>query len=84
MQYSQNEGFVLKQTENGNQMIPIKIGLVSENFVEVTEGLKEGEQVVYRGPLSKDENMMRMGPNVVRIEGPKSAPAVRQSVGGDR
>lgn len=86
VQYSQNEAFVLKQTEqNDNQMIPIKIGLVSESFVEVIEGVKEGEQVAYRGPmLNDDENMMRMGPNVVRIGGGQPAPAGRTSGGGDR
>jgi HlyD family secretion protein len=47
-----NRRFVITSVENKEQpdTTPVEIGLVSENYVEITEGLHEGDRVFY--PLS--------------------------------
>lgn len=81
VQYNQGESFVLKQTQDTNEVIPITIGLISEEFVEVTDTLVEGDQVVYKGTSSEDEDMIKMGPNVMRVGGAMPA---RTSGGGGK
>ncbi len=46
---------------NQEDMIPVKVGLVSDSFVEILEGLSEGDEVIIAGQGPNYDNMMMPG-----------------------
>ncbi|ATW24391.1 efflux RND transporter periplasmic adaptor subunit [Candidatus Formimonas warabiya] len=60
------EKFVLVRKEGKDEPVVVKVGLVSEEMAEITEGLKEGDQVVYTlssaDSNSRSARVMMMGP----------------------
>lgn len=77
VQQKGNEKFVLvKENEDSQlEMIPIEIGLVSTDHVEVTSGLNEGDVVVYPVASTTNSNMERKGMGMMPMGGaPAGAP----------
>ena len=37
------------KAENGRKKVPVKIGISDDNFWEITDGLKEGDEIVVGG-----------------------------------
>ncbi|WP_366924286.1 efflux RND transporter periplasmic adaptor subunit [Metallumcola ferriviriculae] len=79
-----NQRFVITgQPEQGRpQTTPIKIGLVSANYVEIAEGLSEGEQVLYQ--VVGQNNSQDQGPNIRMMGAGARLPGSWGSGGGRR
>jgi len=65
VQYRQEEKYVLIQNEKEDgepTLIPVELGLVSEDYVEIIDGLKEGDKVVYQSTSfnNQTQNSMKM------------------------
>ncbi len=82
-----NQKFVIpssaKSLKQGQDMIPVKVGLVSENYVEIIEGLNEGDKVVY--PIvGAAQNQQGPNFNMMRFGGTRSSGGERPQGSGGR
>ncbi len=54
-----NKSFVLISTDSGTQRTPVEVGLHNENFIEITSGLKEEDQIVLPSSSQSQTNTNR-------------------------
>ncbi|MEL7564413.1 MAG: efflux RND transporter periplasmic adaptor subunit [Dehalobacterium sp.] len=54
-----NQKFVMVRKDGKNEPVNVKVGLVTDNMAEITEGLNEGDEVVYT--VSSSGNSQRFG-----------------------
>ncbi|MDK2917630.1 MAG: HlyD family secretion protein [Candidatus Petromonas sp.] len=70
IQQRQGRKIVLVKNDSGEpQAVQIKLGLVSEDFVEITEGLKEGDIVLYPVTSSSTQRNFPRGMGMIGIGG---------------
>ena len=58
VQTNKEGSFIVKADSANDELTPIKIGLVSEYYVEVLEGLSEGEEVKYYTTSAKTSTLI--------------------------
>lgn len=69
-QNMREEYFVLvKSSEEDPQRLPIEVGLISENYVEIKSGLSEGDEVVYPILANNSSDIDEKGMNIMGIPG---------------
>lgn len=76
VQSRKDKKFVLvKKGEDNSEVefVEVEIGLVSEDYVEIVEGLNEGDTVVYQSTAVNEENQQRQGMGMMGIRIPPSS-----------
>ncbi|MGF7058236.1 efflux RND transporter periplasmic adaptor subunit [Brassicibacter mesophilus] len=70
IQYRQGKKFVLVKNSEGNdepKATSVEIGLVSEDYVEIVDGLKEGDTVLYQSTATNSQSQQRQGMGMMEI-----------------